>query len=554
MPPEMWRSWSKKGRADAAAAMGVPVETIIRTSNHLESFNGKLKGAEIPQWQHSGRCLRFDVLTYHLVIDIVPRIFVRHRIANAYSEWKTERFCSAAGGADLRSVSTNGTSGAQGAPRGTSSATGGGFVARTWYADDARRDQAARTLFAENHLHPIPAGCAYELWATCRSSEDASRHYSLTVHPSGAATCTCLDWRQRGGACKHLRAFRILLDEWSRCGQLSHRFLFPLTEAEAVETEQRNRQWYGNAYSSAVTSATSSPTHKPAPINVAPSHSSPPTSSSASSPPACHLPPAHLDDVLPASLGLALELENLEGDHSVITVATGASGVGPDGAPRARTMLPTVGQVGVDEGDTVSGLEVTFVITADFELYQCRTTLATVTAPRSEPLASVLVQSANQRAVHLQVQTQLETDITYLLPRLHGLNSTLRGSQHVLDPSSNMLEFRAALEEFRDLYEAHLPTPANDRLPSGMCADCLLMSSLKACVVAFTPVPPSHTTTTSNRAATPSSSTAMTSTRPGSAIYAHTGAQPSILKRRLPPPLPPSPEPKQKRKKSFKTT
>lgn len=114
MPPKMWRSWSKKGHMDTAAAMGVPVETIIRTSNHLESFNGKLKGAEIAQWQHSGRRLRFDVLTYHLVIDILPRIFAPHRIANTYSQWKTEHFRSAARGVDLRSAS--GTSSALWAP------------------------------------------------------------------------------------------------------------------------------------------------------------------------------------------------------------------------------------------------------------------------------------------------------------------------------------------------------------------------------------------------------------------------------------------------------
>ncbi|KAI0661954.1 hypothetical protein C8Q70DRAFT_909458, partial [Cubamyces menziesii] len=47
MPIDMWRSWARKGRADAAALMNVPLEKVITTTNHLESFNGKLKNAHI---------------------------------------------------------------------------------------------------------------------------------------------------------------------------------------------------------------------------------------------------------------------------------------------------------------------------------------------------------------------------------------------------------------------------------------------------------------------------------------------------------------------------
>ncbi|KAH9890585.1 hypothetical protein C8Q73DRAFT_626947, partial [Cubamyces lactineus] len=47
MPIDMWRSWARKGRVDAAALMDVPLEKVITTTNHLESFNGKLKMAHI---------------------------------------------------------------------------------------------------------------------------------------------------------------------------------------------------------------------------------------------------------------------------------------------------------------------------------------------------------------------------------------------------------------------------------------------------------------------------------------------------------------------------
>ncbi|TBU41155.1 hypothetical protein BD309DRAFT_982047 [Dichomitus squalens] len=98
MPPDMWRSWSRRGREDAAKKLGVTVDDVLPTTNHLEAFNGSLKRSYIPQWQHSGRRLRFDLLIYHLVISILPQVYSRHRMLTQYQEWRTERFRTAAGG------------------------------------------------------------------------------------------------------------------------------------------------------------------------------------------------------------------------------------------------------------------------------------------------------------------------------------------------------------------------------------------------------------------------------------------------------------------------
>ncbi|KAI0633548.1 hypothetical protein C8Q77DRAFT_796581 [Trametes polyzona] len=324
MAREMWHSWARKGRMDAAAVMKIAVEVVLTTTNHLESFNGKLKGAHIPQWQHSGRRLRFDILVYHLVEDILPRIFARHRVATAYTTWKTERFRSAAGGVDLRSL-------AEGSARASAKACGTGytpgFTPRTWYEPDARRDLAAKSLFDDRHLNPVRADCPYELWATCRSSKTPTEYYSLTVHPSGVATCSCLDWRRRGGACKHLRAFRLLIDEWIKAGALSHRFLFPLTEAEAAETEERNRQWYGAAYDSAVTTSPPVASSIEPPTDETAARSPPIHPVPTSSCPRTVLPPAHLDDMLSTSLALALELEAFEASEDAMAAEEGASSV-----------------------------------------------------------------------------------------------------------------------------------------------------------------------------------------------------------------------------------
>ncbi|KAE9389767.1 hypothetical protein BT96DRAFT_834462, partial [Gymnopus androsaceus JB14] len=43
MSLSLWQSWSEWGRIAAAAAIGIPVDGIIPTTNHLESFNAILK-------------------------------------------------------------------------------------------------------------------------------------------------------------------------------------------------------------------------------------------------------------------------------------------------------------------------------------------------------------------------------------------------------------------------------------------------------------------------------------------------------------------------------
>lgn len=74
MSVELWSSWSRYGREKAAAQLCIPLEGVIPTTNHLESLNGNLKRKYVPQWQHSGHRLRFDLLLYHLVSHILPQI------------------------------------------------------------------------------------------------------------------------------------------------------------------------------------------------------------------------------------------------------------------------------------------------------------------------------------------------------------------------------------------------------------------------------------------------------------------------------------------------
>ena len=112
----------------------------------------------------------------------------------------------------------------------------------------------------------------FELWATCAStSADIKKldypRYWLTAHPSGHATCTCADWLNRGGACRHLQAFCNLIISWVQSSQITHKFHFPESQSDAYNVFKRNKSWYGHYYEHSVmvpvSQDTSSPTHPP---------------------------------------------------------------------------------------------------------------------------------------------------------------------------------------------------------------------------------------------------------------------------------------------------
>ncbi|KAI0753283.1 hypothetical protein C8Q80DRAFT_1305237 [Daedaleopsis nitida] len=169
LPAAMWAGWSRRGREDAAARMGVRIEAVLTTTNHLESLNGRLKNYYIPQWQHSGHRLRLDILIYFLAVDILPRIYGQHQLLTNYSVWKAERFQAAAGGVLLPSPSSRSQNPlCEGSH--CSATVSPAFVPRVWYAPDFKRDTDALMLYNSGFLRPIRAGRRYELWANCVSS------------------------------------------------------------------------------------------------------------------------------------------------------------------------------------------------------------------------------------------------------------------------------------------------------------------------------------------------------------------------------------------------
>jgi SWIM zinc finger len=228
MQEDLWRSWSAYGRNQAASRLGIPIEGVLPTTNHLESFNRVIKKKHLSYWQHSGYRLRFDVLIFHLIRHILPFVFAQVRQRDKATAWRATRFTGPAGGGTLPSKYASGVRHNQASEP------------LAWFEEDTRREGMAIGILQERRLLLIVSGHPSELWATCATSLSNPNlqfheRYWLTYNIKGTATCTCPDWLQRGGACKHLCAFRLHLLHQVQIGHLSSVGHFPVSLLEAQD-------------------------------------------------------------------------------------------------------------------------------------------------------------------------------------------------------------------------------------------------------------------------------------------------------------------------------
>lgn len=209
LPESIWQSWSQMGRSLASLILHIPVEGVLPTTNHLESFNRLLKRKYIPLWQRSGSRLRFDFLISILITHILPEIFSQRQSHRQYLHWLSTRFTG---------ITTTRSSGQR--------PSGAGLC---WWPNDERRDADAHLLLGRGHLHDTAAHSDLSGYsATCTSSSRLGLCYQLQLNRDGHAKCDCPDFIHRGGACKHLRAFRLVVDQWIQNG-LTEPFAYPAT-------------------------------------------------------------------------------------------------------------------------------------------------------------------------------------------------------------------------------------------------------------------------------------------------------------------------------------
>jgi hypothetical protein len=211
MHESLWLSWSQKGRAVASVILKVPIEGVLPTTNHLESFNGLLKRKYIPRWQHSGIRLRFDFLIRILITEILPDVYASRLSSRNYRTWLVNRFADHAGGVNLVELRKSQTLQVQHAAQ---------HASLCWWEVDQRRDSEALGIFQLRRLHNIRQSVSSDQFeAMCISASvtlDSTmpKQYELRLRRGGFGHCNCPDFSHRGGACKHLRALHLVIESW----------------------------------------------------------------------------------------------------------------------------------------------------------------------------------------------------------------------------------------------------------------------------------------------------------------------------------------------------
>ncbi|PCH36080.1 hypothetical protein WOLCODRAFT_33646, partial [Wolfiporia cocos MD-104 SS10] len=82
-----WLSWSLAGAQEAARRLNIPVEQVARTTNPLESFQGRLKNNYFGSYLRSGRLPRLDLWIIILVTKVLPEFFQTRKERRARGEY-----------------------------------------------------------------------------------------------------------------------------------------------------------------------------------------------------------------------------------------------------------------------------------------------------------------------------------------------------------------------------------------------------------------------------------------------------------------------------------
>ncbi|KIP05535.1 hypothetical protein PHLGIDRAFT_119764 [Phlebiopsis gigantea 11061_1 CR5-6] len=380
MQDDLWKGWSMCARHAVAKHMNITVDQVLTTTNHLESLNKTLKWKYLPQWQHSGYRLRFDVLLYHLCVTILPHEYAKLRMFSGYEAWLAVRF------PQVISTAARKSNGKSVPPPSSSTAS------QAWYSPDSKRDQEAKIILQRHLITPIPAGRFYELWATCRSSRDPTLTYHLTIHPSGSATCSCPDWIHRSGACKHLRAFREVVQGWMQSKSLTHPYIFPGTAKEAEAVEATNKRWYGEAYLQSVLQPGAAHVVSPTKTSGVQEY----TTDSGPPPPLTHkgntLPPHNIADTLPSDLDL----------QQYVDISTDSSAATESPASPRPSRSPS-------------------------------------------PVDIMMVDS--KKAIATQIDQHVRHDIQRVLPLLHGLVNTMSDLEGSITTTCDLEEFKEVIDQ-----------------------------------------------------------------------------------------------------------
>jgi hypothetical protein len=86
-------------------------------------------------------------------------------------------------------------------------------------------------------LHSYQGSCPS---STANMTQPGHQCYTLAIHCSGITLCTCPNFMQRGGACKHLHAAQLIIDAWVHFGH-EQAYFYPTTLTAACDIFDRSK-------------------------------------------------------------------------------------------------------------------------------------------------------------------------------------------------------------------------------------------------------------------------------------------------------------------------
>lgn len=194
----LWSGWSQHGRLAAAAILQRPINEVLPTTNHVESFNNVFKHNHLQRHQKNGRRLRVDVLVHVVISKVLPSIYKQRKLEDQEAARRAALLACLPGGENFAGKHQ------------TSRSVFNGPVA--WYEPDDTRDRGASDLVQAGQISAPDVDVENNaLTFTCYSSLAFSTDpnavtYDIALGLDGYCTCSCRDFTSRGGFCKHIRA------------------------------------------------------------------------------------------------------------------------------------------------------------------------------------------------------------------------------------------------------------------------------------------------------------------------------------------------------------
>ncbi|CAG8784299.1 2044_t:CDS:2 [Cetraspora pellucida] len=200
-------SWCFDGRMRAAKVLGIPLEKLPTTNNHLEGMNEYLKNNQLSRFQRNSRRLRADVLYIILVNEVIPNILTLRHLAIDLEQKKAERRkeLNIMNPSDRKILKQE-------------------FLQVAYLSPSIKHDESAKKLLDMNKVikYEIKDSTG-NIYVKVESETTPGLIYTTCVYgqPTNIC-CQCLDFLQKGIMCKHLRAAALYIDELRKQEQYSH--------------------------------------------------------------------------------------------------------------------------------------------------------------------------------------------------------------------------------------------------------------------------------------------------------------------------------------------